>query len=463
MATIKFGTDGWRDIIGENFTFANLAKVTDAYAIYMLQKYNKPQIIIGYDNRFLSEKYADFVAQRLKEYGFNILIFDKSVPTPLVSFGIIHLKLNGGIMITSSHNPYYYNGFKIKNENGAGATPDVTKKVEELIQKPKKIISKKGKIESINLDNEYIESIRQLIDINRIKKSNMKIVVDYMYGSAAGYIKKILGEYDKLYEINNYRDPLFGGITPEPIRKNLLNTEKRVRELKADIGIVLDGDGDRMAFIDDRAKFTTTHKALVFILLHHIKNKDIKIKFAKTISGTALLNILTKENNIKLYETPVGFKYIAEMMQKDKSIIGGEESGGIGFGYFMPERDGVLSNLTILEFLAKEGKNPSQIINELNKKYGSFLYDRIDLTFKEKDREKILKKVYELEKKGHILNKKITYINKLDGIKYFMGDNQWLLFRFSGTEPLLRIYSEAPSLKDVRDNLTFGRKLVLKD
>jgi phosphomannomutase len=461
MADIKFGTDGWRDVIAENFTFANLAKVADAYAFYMLQKYDSPKIIIGYDNRFLSERYANFTASRLKDYGFNVFIFDKAVPTPLVSFGIIHSKLNGGIMITSSHNPYYYNGFKIKNENGAGAAPDLTLKIEEFIKKDKKIGKKNGRIETINLDKEYIGNIKKIIDVNLIIKSNMKVIVDYMYGSASGYLKKILGEYNKLIEINNYRDPLFGGITPEPIKKNLIETEKQVKKIKADIGIVLDGDGDRMAFIDDRGRFTTTHKALVFILLHHIKNKNIKIKYAKTISGTALLNILTRENNIELFETPVGFKYIAELMQKDKNIIGGEESGGIGFGYFMSERDGILSNLAILEFLAKEGKKPSQIINELDKKYGSFLYDRIDLFYNAKDRKKIIKSVYELEKKGNILNKKITYVNKLDGIKYFMGENQWLLFRFSGTEPLLRIYSEAPTYKDVKENLEFGKRLAL--
>lgn len=461
MDEIKFGTDGWRDVIAEKFTFANLAKVTDAYAFYMAKKYDLPRIIIGYDNRFLSDKYADFVANRLKEYGFIIYIFDKAVPTPIVSYGIVHCKLNGGIMITSSHNPYYYNGFKIKNENGAGATPDLTKKIEELIKKPEKINKKKGKLELINLDKEYLADIKRLIDINLIKKSNMKIVIDYMHGSAMGYLKKIFGNYDRLFEINNYRDPLFGGITPEPIKKNLLNAEKEVKKLKADIGLVLDGDGDRMAFIDDRGMFTTTHKALVFVLLHHIKNKNNKIKFAKTISGTSLLNILTKENNVELFETPVGFKYIAEMMQKDKTIIGGEESGGIGFGYFMPERDGILSNLMILEFLAKEGKKPSQVIKELHKKYGNFLYDRIDLVFKEKERDLIINKVKQIERKGTIRGKKITNINKLDGIKYFMGDNEWVLFRFSGTEPLLRIYSEAPSIKDVQENLGFGKNLIL--
>ncbi len=461
MAEIKFGTDGWRDIIGENFTFANLAKVTDAYAHFMKQKLNKPRVIIGYDNRFLSDKCAEFTANRLKDSGFKVYLFDRSVPTPLVSFGVLYCKLNGGIMITSSHNPYYYNGFKIKNENGAGAAPELTKKIESLIKNNITVKKGSGKIELINLDNEYLKRINELIDINLIKKSKMKIVVDYMFGSAAGYLRKIFGDYNKLFEINNHRDPLFGGITPEPIRKNLLNTEEKVKELKADIGVVMDGDGDRMAFIDDKGCFTTTHKALVFILLHHIKYKNKNIKFAKTISGTSLLNILAKEYNIELFETPVGFKYIAELMQKDKNIIGGEESGGIGFGYFMPERDGILSNLMILEFLAKEGKNPSQIISALHKKYGSFLYDRIDLIFKEKDRNLIINKVKQIEKKASILGKKITHINKLDGIKYFMGENEWLLFRFSGTEPLLRIYSEAPTKEKVMENLEFGKNLVL--
>jgi len=460
MAQIKFGTDGWRDVIAENFTFNNLSKVTDAYAVYIQKKNQNPNIIIGYDNRFLSDRYADFVANRLKDYGFNVFLLDKATPTPIVSFGVVHKKLNGGIMITSSHNPFYYNGFKIKNKFGAGVTPDVTGEIEKIVKQKVKPKNKKGKVTKINLDKEYIKAIKKLVDIDLIKKSGIKIVADCMYGSGTGYFEKIFDDYKKLYLLHNYRDPLFGSINPEPIRKNLIELEREVKNKKADIGIAIDGDADRMAFVDDKGKFATTHKALVFLLLHHIKYKSKNIKFAKTISGTVLLNLIAAEYNIPIYETPVGFKYIGEKILKDKSVIGGEESGGIGFGYFLPERDGILSNLILLEFLARERKNPSQVIKELNKKYGTFVYDRVDLIFKEKDREKILKKVYGIEKKGFILNKRITFINKLDGIKFFMGDRQWLLFRFSGTEPLLRIYSEAPTIKDVKDNLDFGKKLI---
>ncbi|HRU39331.1 MAG TPA: phosphoglucomutase/phosphomannomutase family protein, partial [Candidatus Goldiibacteriota bacterium] len=371
-------------------------------------------------------------------------------------------RLDSGIMITSSHNPYDYNGFKIKNKYGAGATSEQTKEVEKIIEKPEIPAKGRGIVEKVNYDAEYADAIRGVVDVPLIVKSGMKIVLDVMYGSGAGYFEKILAGYKGLRVIHSKRDPLFGGITPEPIRKNLLGLEEAVRAEKADIGIAIDGDGDRMALVDEKGNYLPTHKALVFLLLHHVKNRKARIKFVKTISGTSLLWKLAKEYGVDMEEVPVGFKHIAERMIKDRGVIGGEESGGVGFGYFVPERDGVLSNLMVLEFLASEGKNAGAVIRQLDKKYGPYMYDRVDLRFNEKDRENIIKSVNGLEKTGLIAGKKIASVSRLDGIKYILSDNEWILFRYSGTEPLLRIYSEAPSMKRVAENLAFGQRVAVR-
>lgn len=460
MYEIKFGTDGWRAKIAEDFTFENLKRVVDAYAVQSLLLNTNPKIALGYDFRFLSEKYAAFTATLLQSYGFSVYLFDKAVPTPMVSFTIVKKKLDSGIMITSSHNPYTYNGFKIKNKYGAGATKEETKAVEKLIEKGTIPKHKKGNIISINMDNEYVQELRRNVNVNEIKKSGMKIVLDNMYGSGAGYMEKVFGNYSGLTVIHGKRDPLFGGINPEPIRKNLLELENKVKEMKASIGIAIDGDGDRMAFVDDKGKYIPTHKALVLHFLHHLKNRKMKFKFVKTIAGTALLNTIAKEYGIELLETPVGFKYIGNHIINDKATIGGEESGGVGFGYYIPERDGILGNLLLLEFLAKEGKLVSEVLTSLDKKYGIYEYDRIDIKFKETQRKAIVEKVNKLESVGIIAGKSIQSINRLDGVKYTISDNEWILFRFSGTEALLRIYTEAPTIKRVKENLEFGKNLV---
>jgi phosphomannomutase len=460
MNGIKFGTDGWRAKIADGFTFDNLERVVKAYAASLLLSVKEPAIALGYDNRFMSENYADFTAKLLASHGFTVYLFDAAVPTPLVSWTIVKKKLDSGIMITSSHNPFTYNGFKIKNRFGSGASKKETAVVEKFIKKCPVLPVRTGKIISTNLDEKYIAAVRDMIDIDAIKKSGVKIVLDAMYGSGSGYIEKVLGGYKNLTTIHGKRDPLFGGINPEPIRKNLLELESTVIKMKADIGIAIDGDGDRMAFVDDGGNYVPTHKALVFHMLHHIKNRKMKFRFVKTISGTSLLNIIAREYGIEIIETPVGFKYIGDYIIKDRATIGGEESGGIGFGYYIPERDGIVSNLLMLEFLAKEGKKVSQVLSELDDKYGKFEYDRVDVRFDEKDRTKITAAADSYEKKGFFAESKIRSVSRLDGTKYILSDNEWILFRFSGTEPLLRIYSEAPTKQKVKKNLKAGMEVI---
>ncbi len=458
---IKFGTDGWRAKIAEGFTFENLGKVTDAFAFYMLENIKKPSVALGYDNRFLSEKYAEFVKNRLLNCGFEVHAFKKSVHTPLVSWAVVRKGFDAGIMITSSHNPAVYNGFKIKNRYGAGLSSEETSKIERYIEKDMKLPVKRGRLFDADYDNDYVRDVCSKINVDKILSGNMKIVMDCMYGSGAGYMEKILKGYRNLTVINNKRDPLFGGINPEPIAVNLKKLCETVKKMKADIGIAIDGDGDRMALVNSKGEFVTSHKVLVFMLLHYIKNKKIKFNFVKTISGTFLVNRIAAEYGIKLTETPVGFKYIGEKIIEDSSTIGGEESGGVGFGNFLPERDGIFGNLTVLEYLAAEGKTIDEALDFLDKKYGRYVYDRIDAEFEADKRDTIIKKAEKLALSGKFGTKKILSVNKLDGIKLILSDREWILFRFSGTEPLLRIYSEGPDEKAVKYNIMKGKKEVL--
>jgi len=459
---IKFGTDGWRAKIGEGFTFENLEKVTHAFACYILDNIKKPKIALGYDNRFLSEKYAAFVRDKLLKHGIEVHAFKKAVHTPLVSWAVVNKGFDAGLMITSSHNPASYNGFKIKNKYGAGLSTDETKKVEAYIETPRTLAEKQGRLFEVDYDNDYIKAVSGLINTKAIIKSGMKIVMDCMYGSGAGYMEKILKGYKNLIVINNKRDPMFGGINPEPIAVNLKALCAAVKKHKADIGIAIDGDGDRMALVNAKGEFVTSHKVLVFMILHYIKHKkNMKFNFVKTISGTFLVNKIAKEYGIQLTETPVGFKYIGEKIIADKSTIGGEESGGVGFGEFLPERDGIFGNLTVLEYLALEKTTLDKALAGLDKKYGSYVYDRVDAEFDAKKRESIMKRAGKLAVSGKFGIKKILSVNKLDGIKLILSDREWILFRFSGTEPLLRIYSEGPDEKAVSYNLKTGKKLVL--
>lgn len=463
MSFIKFGTDGWRAVIAEDFTFENLEKVINAYARFILNKKQNPRIIIGYDARFMSEKYADFVAEKLKNYGFLILLNDKVVPTPLISWGVKNYKCDGGIVITSSHNPYIYNGFKVKNEKGAGFSRDQVKELEKNLYIKKELKIKEGKIEKVNYDEEYLKSILNFIDIMAIKKSKIKIVVDVMFGSGAGYFEKIFKGYTRIKIINNKRDPLFGGVNPEPIDKNLGKLMSEIKKEKADIGIAIDGDADRVGIVDNKGYYITSHKVFSLLLLHNIKYKNLKPDVVRTVSGTFLIDRITQKYGLALFETPVGFNNIAEIMVKSKNdVIGGEESGGIGFSYYLSERDGIFSGLLMLEFLAKEKKSLRKILRDLDKEYGKLRYDRIDVHFNENQRTQIKNELMNIEERGIYNGKKIKSINKKDGIKFIMDDDEWIMFRFSGTEPLLRIYCEAGTLRRVRNNLKFAEKLIQK-
>lgn len=461
MAKIKFGTDGWRAKIADTFTFENLKTACKGTALFFLKTGKKPVIAIGYDNRFLSEHYARFAAEEFAGYGIKARLFDLAVPTPLVSLYINREKISGGVVITSSHNPWEYNGFKVKNKNGAGASNEETREIERYMEMKVKKAARPAPVESINYDAQYVKEIKKYVDIRAIRESGIEITADAMYGPGARYVEAALKGVKKLDVIHSKRDPLFGGITPEPIEKNLRGLSEAVLKNKSHIGIALDGDADRMALVDERGRYITSHKALVMLLLLHVKYRKMKIKYMKTVAGTSLINKICSEEGVPLSVTPVGFKNIGEKMAVDKSVIGGEESGGMGAGYFLPERDGLIVNLMILELLAKEKMKLGGFLSALDRKYGPYIYGRVDLRFKEAHRAKIMEKVRKTGEEGLFAGKKIAHIDTMDGIKFVLSDREWVLFRFSGTEPLLRIYSEAPSQAEVNKNLAAGRSIAV--
>lgn len=460
MNGIKFGTDGWRGIIAKDFTFKNVMTVAQAIAgYYETVNSVKKDIYIGYDLRFASEKYAGIIAEVISGNGFNALLSKKAVTSPVISFSALNKKALCGIMVTASHNPPEYNGIKIKTSDGASATEKETKAIESLLYKSE--IRRSGSnIRTVDLETDYFKKLKTFIDLKSINKSRFTAVIEPMWGSSQGYLLNILSKSKlKLFPIHHYRDALFGGLRPEPLEQNLADLKKEIKRVKADIGLVTDGDGDRVALIDDLGRFFSSQHIIPLIAVHLLKNKKWTGGVVTTTSTTSALEIIAKDYGLKIYRTPIGFKNVANLMINEDILIGGEESGGVGVKNYMPERDGVLTGLLILEMMAQTGKTVRALLNEIEKKYGKFCYDRIDMEFDPSKREKIMEllKTYSPEK---LAGNTITEIIRTDGTKFIMKDLSWLVIRTSGTEPIIRIYSESNSAKRVKEFLNFGVNLI---
>ncbi|NQT30094.1 MAG: phosphoglucomutase/phosphomannomutase family protein [Candidatus Saganbacteria bacterium] len=458
---IKFGTDGWRAKIAKEFTFQNVQLVTQALVDYLFSKGTaKKGIAIGYDNRFESEYFARTAAEICSGAGIKTHLTQTSVTSPIISFAVNNQKLAAGIMITASHNPAEWNGFKIKEEFGGSSLPSTTQAVEANIKDKLKISPSTNNIEILDPRPSYLAKIKSLVDLERIKKSKIKMIADPMHGSAAGLFEK-LGL--PVIEIHGQRDPLFGGVNPEPLPINLTDTFSAVAEIAlenpSDLSacVVLDGDGDRVAAVDSSGKFINTHNVFVLLLHHLIVNRKMSGDIVKTFNMSNLIDKLCAKHGRKLFVTPIGFKHIAEKMLKEDILLGGEESGGMGIKGFIPERDGILAGLMLFELMAYENKSLGQILDEIMQELGYFYYDRADIhTIHAK------KIVSQLAKsKAHkFAGKKVVKIETLDGLKFNFKDDGWILFRASGTEPLLRIYVEARSEEDVKQILGAGEELI---
>ena len=463
---IKFGTDGWRAIIAEDFTFENVRIVSQAIADHFKKETNAT-LAIGYDWRFLSKEYAEAVAEVLTANGIKALLSDKAVPTPLVSFTIKNKKLSGGVVITASHNPPTYNGVKIKASYASSADESITKSVESFIGKNKvKNISikegiKSGDLEMIDMKPAYMKFISSYIDMKVLKNAKLNILVDCMHGVGDGYIRELLKDTNiKVTQMRAGRDPLFGGVAPEPIPKNLDVVFKEMKNTDFDIAIVNDGDADRLSAVMPGGEYINAGQIMALLLLHFIEDKKWSGEVVTTVTNTTLIERIAKKYKLKLHETPVGFKYICRLMLDRDILIGGEESGGIGVKNYIPERDGTLLGILLIEMMAHRKKGILKIMRDAEAEFGKFFYARIDMHFPD-DKKKLLMEFLKKNPLKEILKKPVKETKSYDGYKFILEDDSWLIMRLSGTEPILRIYAEAPSKLLAQKYLEFGKKIAL--
>jgi len=463
---IKFGTDGWRGVISKDFTFENVKAVGQAISQWINKGFSKSKrtVVVGYDTRLFSDKFAKTVSQVLAANGIKVLLSDKAVPTPAVSFVTRKKHLCAGIMITASHNPARFNGLKIKVSSGAAAPKLVTEKVEKLIFKTKvkelslKEAIREKKIKLVDITEDYVKFIRSYLDIEKLKKLKCKVLVDVMYGSGNGYIAEVIKDTDiKVELMRNRFNPSFDGQRPEPVEENVKGILSRMKKEKFDIGLVLDGDADRIAAAAPGGRFISPQRIIGLLALHLIEDRGYKGGIIKTIAGSTLQDNVAKHYSLKLYETPVGFKYISDLMVKKNIVIGGEEAGGIGFKNYIPERDGTLAGLLLLEMLAYRKRTFKKIVKEMESKFGRYFYLRGDLKLKGKAPD-----VHRLKSTEKLLGKKVVEVKDYDGVKLVCEDESWLMFRASGTEPLVRVYAEAKSLAKSKRLIALGQKLIKK-
>jgi alpha-D-glucose phosphate-specific phosphoglucomutase len=452
---IKFGTDGWRGIIADNYTFKNLKIVSQAVADYLgVGK----KCAVGFDTRFMSEKFAAIAAGVLKDNAIDVLLSDRPIPTPALSFIVKSRKLDLGVMITASHNPAEYNGFKIKNASGGAAAPEVTQDVESRLGKTplKENADTQAKISKEDLTKDYVRFIRSYIDLKKIKNCKFRVLVDAMYGSGDSFFASILkGTKIHLEFLHNSVNPSFGGTRPEPLEEHLSELKLKLKKGKFDLGIALDGDADRIAAVAPGGIFIHPQKILGLLALHLHQDRLWSGGIVKTIAGTTMVDNIAKDLKVKLYETPVGFKYISNLMETEDIVAGGEEAGGMGVKGYIPERDGTVAGLLLIEMMAYRKKNISKILNEMEKKYGRYYYLRCDLK---------LSKVSELKKASlpkELLGKRVVEVKDYDGVKLICEDQSWLMLRGSGTEPIMRIYAEAKNLNQAKRLLALGKGLIM--
>ncbi len=467
---IKFGTDGWRGVISDNFTFKNVAIVGQAVSEWVKRDTKtrktgaKKSVSVAYDTRFLGREYAQIVSCILARNNIKVYFSDSPIPTPALSYGVVKTKGVAGIMITASHNPGKFNGIKIKTGQGGGASTEVTKKIEKYLGKtPIQTIDfhqaiKKRKIKIHDFKTNYLKFVKQYIDLKSIKRAKFKVIQDVMHGSGGRLLEEVLnGGNIRLTLMRENINPYFNGGKPEPVVEYLGDVLRRVKKEKFDLGIVLDGDADRIAAVGPGGEFISPQRILGLIILHLVRNRHLRGGVVKTTCGTMLIDHIAEDLSLDLYETPVGFKYISDLMVSKRIVAGGEEAGGVGVQGNIPERDGMLVGLLLLEMMAYEKKSIKQLLYDMEKKYGRYYYERSDLHLK--GRSFNIKKVRAIK---ILLGKKVVKSTDFDGVKLICDDESWLMLRPSGTEPLVRAYSEAKSLKKAKELIKVGEGLLKK-
>ncbi|MBE0477572.1 phosphoglucomutase/phosphomannomutase family protein [Candidatus Aerophobetes bacterium] len=467
MRDIKFGTDGWRGVIADDFTFENLAKAAQAIADYYKTEAKKGKgIVIGYDTRFLSPEFALRVAEVLLGNEIPVLLSQTDVPTQAISFTVIDKALAGGIMITASHNPYRFNGVKVKSSSGASVAPEVTGKIESFVGKnevkalPWEEGEKRGLAAKMDLLPAYLNKVSSFLDMELMKKAHLKIVYDSMYGVGYGLLEKLLEKSNcQLINIHPGPNPGFGGINPEPIEENLEELAHQVKAKEAHLGLATDGDADRMGLIDDKGRYLSPLQIFSLLLLYLVEERNMRGKVVKTVSLGYQPERICRKFGLEWEQTLVGFKYIADKMLKEEVFFGGEESGGYGYYGHLPERDGVLSCLLFVEMLTKKGKPLSSILDDMEKKFGKSFFKRVDFEQEGVDKERIVKELT-LNPPSALGSVPLKEILTIDGVKFIMEDESWLLIRPSGTEPKVRVYAEAPKVSQLQRIIQEGENLT---
>lgn len=447
--SIKFGTDGWRALMSKDFTPENVDRAAQAFCDWLnveLAARGKKggRVAVGYDWRENSENFARSVAEVCSANGIEAVLSTQACPTPAVSYAVVDGRMDAGIIITASHNPPGYNGFKIKNDFGGSAEKRITDGVEALVGKhPVKKSSER--VKAADLNAKYLEYLKKYVKIDKIKESPFRILVDSMHGVAGRNVERILaGGKIKVTTIRGDRDVTFGGRAPEPIPSNLQKATEMMKTGDYDLCVVTDGDADRVGAIRPGGEFISPGIILSLILMHFVEDLGRKGSVVTTISNTRLIYKVAKKLGLTVHETPVGFKYVCDIMRRESVLVGGEESGGIGFQDYLYERDGMLSGLLLMEMMAMRSKSIDRILKDVEKEYGKLYYVRKDIDYP----NELKSRLFEHLKKNpptELAAQRVKDVNSVDGMKFIMQDDSWLLFRLSGTEPILRVYSEATS------------------
>jgi phosphomannomutase len=472
MSEIKFGTDGWRAIIAEDYTFDNVRACAQAVAEFLHDSQLADRgLVLGYDTRFGSEHFAAAVAEVMAGNGIRTFLLEPSTPTPVVSFTILQKGAGGGVVITSSHNPATWNGFKYKPDYAGSASPEVIERIEAPIPQilatngvrrlSLEEAASKGLLERLDPRPAYLAQMAKLIDLDGLRNAGFRIGCDVMFGAGMGYFDTLLnGGSTVATELNAVRNPLFPGIhAPEPIMRNLGKLSEWVRTEGADVGVATDGDADRLGIIDEHGEFVTQLQVYALLTYYFLEIRGDRGPLVKSVTTTNMINRLGELYDVPVHETAVGFKFLGPKMMETNALIGGEESGGYGFRGHVPERDGILAGLFFLDMMARTGKRPSELLQDVYDKVGPHYYDRIDVALDPFKREAILARVTAAAP-DKIAGMRVTGVDTTDGYRFLLDDGGWLLLRFSGTEPLMRIYTEIRDKDAVPRVLEAGKQLA---
>ena len=470
MATqIKFGTDGWRGIIAEDYTFENVRRCAHGMAQYLIATNQTTRgLVVGYDTRFEAELFAQAVAEVVAAHGIKVYLVDRPTPTPVISYAIIAKQAHGAVNLTSSHNPPIWGGFKVRADYAGAIAPDGLKQIEARIPAPENIkrmhfkeALDKGLVEIFDPKPAYLKKLDTLVNIDPLRKAGLTVAVDSMWGAGMGWFKGILaGGTTRVAEIHDYRNPAFPEMNnPEPIRPNVDGLMALVKRENAHLGIATDGDADRVGGSTEKGVFINQLQMYALLTWYLLEIRGYRGPIVRTLNTTSMLDELGKRYNVPVHETGVGFKYVAPKILETDALIGGEESGGYAFRGHIPERDGIVAGLFLMDAVVQTGKTPSQLLDHLFELVGPHYYERIDTDFPEEQRGAILQRLNDA-KPSELAGIQVTGINLMDGYKYLLADGGWLVIRFSGTEPIMRFYTETTAEKNVKPLLEDGLKLA---